>query len=261
MFLLSRRWIGFALFVAILATVCVRLGFWQYHRLEDRLAANKIIAAHLKADPVELTEVVGADDPVREQDEWARVKIEGRYDTAHQVTVRFSTRDGQPGVDVVTPLVTGSGQAVLVNRGWMSTNNSADKPADVPEPPSGDVAIEGWLRPNSGADSQAVTPEDEQVRAVSSRGMASAVPYDLHHGYVNLLNSSPSGTSDLDSEPAPDQGQGPHLFYAIQWWFFAALALFGFGYFAYLEHRERRQRRQLGTSRAVSSQARSTNSA
>lgn len=253
MFLLSRRWIGFAIVVAVFAALCVRLGFWQYHRLEERLAENDRIAAHLSADPIPLSDVLTPEQSVPQSAEWTRITVEGRFDPSHEVTVRYKTREGQPGVNVVTPLVTDTGDAILVDRGWLKTNNRGDKPDHVPRAAEGEVQIHGWLRTDSGADSQAVTPHDAQVRAISSRGITDSVPYSLYHGYLNLRASSPEPDTSLTLEDEPDRGQGPHLFYAIQWWFFAALAVFGFGYFAVLEARAR------GTQRP--NQAKSTSSA
>ena len=57
-FLLSARWIGFAVFVILLAAICTRLGFWQMHKLELRLDRNDIITAHFGADPVDLGSVL-----------------------------------------------------------------------------------------------------------------------------------------------------------------------------------------------------------
>ena len=47
----------------------------------------------------------------------------GEYADDETVVVRYQTRDGQSGVDVVTPLVTDEGPALLVNRGWLATGN------------------------------------------------------------------------------------------------------------------------------------------
>jgi cytochrome oxidase assembly protein ShyY1 len=38
----------------------------------------------------------------------------------------------------------------------------------------------------------------------------------------------------------PDLSNGPHFFYGLQWWFFAALAVFGFGYLAWDERKKLR---------------------
>lgn len=237
--MLSARWIGFAIFVVLLAAVCTRLGLWQMHKLEHRLDRNDVITAHFKKNPVELTKALPPGEKVDGTTEWTRVTATGTYDVEHEVTVKFTTRDGAPGADVVTPLVLPSGDAVLVDRGWMSTDNNVARP-DVPAPPSGEVTVEGWLRQNNGAGPGAVKPVDGQVRAVSSKGMADFVPYDLADGYVNLQKQTPPASGDLEAEPEPELGQGPHFFYALQWWFFALLAVVGYFWFARAEAKERR---------------------
>lgn len=238
-FLLSARWIGFAVFVILLAAVCTRLGMWQFHRLEHRLDQNKIITAHLKADPVELSTALRPGDQVDEDSEFLQVRATGTYDVEHQVTVKFTTRDGAPGVDVVTPFVLASGDAVLVDRGWQETDNTMASP-DVPAPPEGEVTITGWVRKNNGAGGDAVRPIDGQIRAISSEGMAESVPHTLLNGYLNLRSESPEPTTKLEAEPVPERGQGPHFFYALQWWFFALLAVVGYFWFARSEAKERR---------------------
>lgn len=237
--MLSARWIGFLLFVVVLASVCTRLGFWQIHRLEHRLDRNDIITEHFATDPVDLSVALPPGSSVDDRKEWTRVTAVGTYDAEHQVTVKFTTRDGAPGVDVVTPLVLESGDAVLVDRGWMETDNTVENP-DVPAPPAGEVSISGWLRQDSGAKPSAVRPTDGQIRAVSSAGMASFVPYTLVNGFVNLQDGTPEPTAELAAEPEPELGQGPHFFYALQWWFFALLATVGYFWFAWAEARERR---------------------
>jgi len=237
--MLSARWLGFLLFVVVLAAVCTRLGFWQMHKLELRLDRNDIITSHFDAEPVDLSTVLAGGREIDRTTEWTRVRATGTYDVDHQVTVKFTTRDGAPGVDVVTPLVLASGDAVLVDRGWIETQNTVQRP-DVPAPPDGEVTIEGWLRQNNGAGGDAVRPIDGQIRAVSSDGMAGSVPYDLTNGYVNLQQQTPEPATALAAEPEPELGQGPHFFYALQWWFFALLAVVGYFWFARAEAKERR---------------------
>jgi cytochrome oxidase assembly protein ShyY1 len=238
-FLLSGRWIGFAVFVVLLAAVCTRLGFWQIHRLEHRLDQNKIITTHLSADPVDLEQALPPGDVVDDKSEYTRVRATGTYDVEHQVTVKFTTRDGAPGVDVVTPFVLASGDAVLVDRGWKETANTMASP-DVPAPPSGQVTIVGWLRQNNAAGGDAVRPANGQIRAISSRGLAKSVPHRLLDGYLNLRSETPPAAKRLAAEPTPERGQGPHFFYALQWWFFALLAVVGYVYFARADAKERR---------------------
>ncbi|MEO6470701.1 MAG: SURF1 family protein [Aeromicrobium sp.] len=248
-FLLSRRWVGFAIFVIVLAAGSYRLGFWQWHRLEGRLDENKVITKHFKAAPVDLDSVLTLGKPQTDLQQWTRIRATGSYDVSHQVTVRFSTRDGAPGADVVTPLVLPSGAAMLVDRGWIATTNNSMAPSNVPAPPSGTVTITGWLRANNGDRHRANIPSDHQIRAISSAGMKSFVPYKLYDGYLNLRSESPAPSTPLSAEPKPELGQGPHLFYALQWWFFAILATFGWFYFAWVEERERRKQVALANHR------------
>ena len=249
-FLLSRRWIGFAIFVIVLSASCYRLGLWQWHRLENRLAENKVITKHMKADPVDLDSVLTVGKPQTDKQQWTRVRATGTYDVGHQISVRFSTRDGAPGADVVTPLVLASGAAILVDRGWIATGNNSVAPTDVPAPPSGSVTIEGWLRANNGTRQGANIPANGQVRAISSDGVKSYVPYKLYDGYLNLRKETPPATTKLAAEPKPELGQGPHFFYALQWWFFAILGAFGWFYFAWVEEMERRKQIELANHRA-----------
>ena len=242
-FVLSGRWLGFALFVIVLSTVCIRLGNWQFDRHHERKDESAIIAAHLDEKPTPIDQVIDADgDAVSEDIEWTPVTVTGTYDTEHQVVEKYQTTDKGPGVDIVTPLVTESGHAVLVDRGWMESPNSSATLDDIPEPASGTVTVTGWLRVDSGADASAVEPTDGQVRAVSSAGIETALPYDAYPGYLNRTDQSPAADEALDPEPRPDMGQGPHFFYAIQWYFFAGLAIFGWFYFAWTEAHPRKRR-------------------
>lgn len=239
-FLLSRRWIGFALAVLVLAAICTRMGFWQLQKLDDRLASNEVVERHLAADPVPLADALDDRRSVTKGMEWTPVRVTGTYDVEHELTVKFTTRDSAPGVDVVTPLVQPDGTAVLVNRGWKQTLNTTKERPDVPAPPAGTVTVTGWLRPDSGADDSAVQPREGQVRAISSDALASFVPYDLEPGFLNLRVQDPAAGEQLALEPEPELGQGPHFFYALQWWFFGLLAIVGWFWFARVELKERR---------------------
>ncbi len=235
-FLLSRRWLLFALAVLALAYGCYRLGQWQFHRLAERKAENAQITHNLKAAPVALGRVtrVGHDpDPA---DEWRRVKVTGHYLPERTVIVRYQTRQGASGVDVVTPLQTSAHAAVLVDRGWLRTANTGSRP-DAPPPPSGTVTVVGWLRGNAVGSSTQVA--DGSTRAISSQAIASTVPVPLYGGFVDAQTQTPRPAHPLVKAELPDLGNGPHFFYGLQWWFFGFLAIFGFGYLAWDERRKR----------------------
>ena len=207
-----------------LAALCVRLGFWQWHRMEDKKAQQALIERHLRAEAVPVESVLRPGGVVAEDDEWTLVRATGTFDVRRQVTVKFTTREGKAGADVVTPLVLADGSALLVNRGWMSTENTNVRPTNIPAPPRGLATVEGWLRPDNQAGDNAVVPADGQVRAIASRGLRQYVGRELLPGFINQQRPPTPG---LAPEPRPHVGHYLNFFYALQWWFFAGLAVIG----------------------------------
>ena len=120
-FLLSRRWVLFFLVVVLLTYAAWWLGGWQFRRLDDRKATNEVVRTNESRDTP-----VGdgaAPAPTRPRPEW-RVQRDRHLlqDPSGTVVVRYRTREGAPGVDVVVPLVTADGTALLVDRGWLQTD-------------------------------------------------------------------------------------------------------------------------------------------
>jgi cytochrome oxidase assembly protein ShyY1 len=152
--------------------------------------------------------------------------------------VRYQTRDGKSGVDLVTPLRTADGTALLVDRGWVATQNTGTTPDDLPAPPPGQVDVTGWVRVDATGDSTSV--DDQSTRAISSVAIAEDLPYPVYGGFIDAESEDPAPSTAVVPAELPDLGEGPHLFYGIQWWFFGALALFGFCYLAYDELRKLR---------------------
>lgn len=239
-FLLNPRWLGLLAFVLVFGAVCFRLGLWQIQRLDDRFERNDVITKHFTTDPVPLDAAAPVGTTIDGTNEWTRVLLRGTYDVDRSISVKFTTRDAAPGVDVVVPLRLDDGTAVLVDRGWMKTANSNQRP-DLPAPPGGEVTVEGWLRQDNQAGGDAVRVFDGQVRAIDSTGLAEFVPYDLRDGYVNAQIESPQSATTLAVEPEPELGQGVHFFYALQWWFFGLLGISGYVWFAIVEARARRR--------------------
>lgn len=235
----------FAIIVAVLAYLAWWLGEWQFHRLDDRKQRNAIFERNVDADPVPADDVLRADQDVSAENEWRRISAQGTYDPNRTVVVRYQTRKNSSGVDVVVPLVLDGGEAILVDRGWLLSENTGTAVNDIPEPPTGTVTIEGWVRRNATGDSTRVSVGEDGVattRAVSSVKIADAVDLPLLRGFVVLDSESPEPTKPLLAAELPDVGNGPHFFYGLQWWFFGLLAVGGFGYLAYDEWRGPRTR-------------------
>ena len=234
-FLLTRRWLIFALVVIALAWAAWRLGEWQFHRLEDRKERNSIIERNEQAGAVPVSDVMTIEQPVTKADEWRIVEASGTYAVEDTVVVRYRTRDGAAGVEVVVPLEMADGTSVLVDRGWFATNNRGTTPDDVPGPPDGKVDITGWVRVNATGDSTTVT--DQSTRAINSDHIGEALDREVVNGFVELTSESPEPATPLEPLEPPELDNGPHFFYGLQWWFFGALAIFGFFYLIYDEFR------------------------
>jgi cytochrome oxidase assembly protein ShyY1 len=235
---LTRRWLLFAAVVAVMAWGAVRLGEWQFDRQHEREQRNAWIEANLAAAPAPVADVLGT-EPLPESQEWRRVQARGVYDESGTLVWRYQTRDGDSGVDVVTPLVLPDGRAVLVDRGWLPTDDPGFSPDDAPAPPSGTVTVVGWARADSTGRHTEVS--DGSTRELSSREVQELVDHELLEGFVDAETETPAATTELQTTELPDLGEGPHFFYGLQWWFFGALAVFGFGYLMWDERRGRRR--------------------
>lgn len=239
-FLLTRRWLGLLLAVIVVGVACTQLGLWQLRRYSERQETNAQITANLHAAPAPVGAVLNRSTPPAADDEWRTVTATGRYDADAQITVLYRTRAGAPGVDVVVPLVTASGTAVLVDRGWVATSGNANDVGPLPAPPRGTVTVTGWVRRGAEGGSDETTPHDGTVRAISSDAIAEVLPYDVYDGFLQLTAEQPTVQPRPLRAPAPDLGSGPHFFYGLQWFLFAVLALGFWGYFAWTEYQQSR---------------------
>ena len=225
----------FALAVVLVACATWWLGQWQFHRLHDRKADNRVVETNERRAAAPLEDVLAVGRSVADGDEWRLVTVTGTYDPAKTIIWRYkSDDDGASGVDVVVPLVTADGTAVLVDRGFMSTAADKERP-DVPAPPSGQVTVTGYVRADGSGSSTRV--DDLSTRALSSRTVGPAIGEPVYGGWLALHSEDPPPARSLEPAGLPDLGNGPHFFYGLQWWFFGVLAVFGFFYLLYDEWR------------------------
>jgi cytochrome oxidase assembly protein ShyY1 len=234
-FLLSRRWLLFALAIVVVGVATWWLGNWQFDRLDDRKERNAVVRANEDKPPAPVADVLAPGEEVAEDEEWRQVTATGTYATDETIIVRYRSNDDASGVDVVVPLVTSDGIALLVDRGFLRTDNKPIDVSEVPEPPAGEVTVTGWVRADGSGDSTEVN--DQSTRAVSSEKIGAALGREVYGGFVELRSEDPEPAESLVPVELPELDNGPHFFYGLQWWFFGLLALFGFGYLAYDEWR------------------------
>ncbi|MDH2425490.1 SURF1 family protein [Sphaerisporangium sp. TRM90804] len=248
-FLLTPRWLAFHALVLLVIPAFLLLGQWQFGRFEERSAASERTTANLAAAPVPITTLDRPGAAVPESVKYRSVTVAGRYDQANELLVRRRPHTGRPGYNVLTPLVTADGAAVLVNRGWVAMGATADTPPTVPPAPSGEVNVTGRLRPaeteeSTGLSDRAGLPA-RQVLLINTPSIAARVPYKLFGGYVELTEQRPEVTPAPEPVTEPDVGGGGglNLAYGVQWWLFIGIAVGGWFMLIRREARDLREQR------------------
>ena len=215
------------LLVLAVASVCVRLGFWQLSRLHEKQALNAAQAAALAAPPLMLGDSMPSESLVHGR----VVEVRGVYDSTHAVLLAGRVHNGAPGVDVVTPLMIG-GRALLVDRGWMYADDGMTaRPQRANE--RGEVVVRGLaepLRHGAGGFPMTLLPGDSLVR-LSARwldrdSMSARLPYPIADFYLRQL-PGPGVPADPVRQPPRPLDTTIHLSYSIQWFTFAAILLGG----------------------------------
>lgn len=232
-FLLTPRWIALHVVVLLVIPAFVLLGQWQFGRFEERSANSDVVTRNLESPPVPLDTLVQPGRPVAESDRFRNVTVSGTYDPAQELVVRRRPQSGRPGYYVLTPLVTGGGHAVLVNRGWVKAGATADEHPEVPPPPTGEVTVTGRLRlsettENSGIRERPGLPP-RQVLLINPASIGPNLPYPLLDGFVELTEQEPASATAPEPVLEPDVGSGGglNLAYSVQWWLFIGIAVGG----------------------------------
>jgi cytochrome oxidase assembly protein ShyY1 len=224
---IGARWIVGTVLVAAIVFGCIEAGFWQLRRLDERRALNARIRER-SADTGPLPPVDATTDP--DDLTYRGVDLAGTYDATHEVLVRFRSRIGLPGYEVLTPLRT-DGVTVLVDRGWVPLEDGDRWPGAAMAPPAGEVEVTGVLLPSEEGSTRLERRDDgvPVVAAIDPTKLRSAVGEgDLYPLYV-LADRGGAGAESSFPAPVdpPSLGEGPHRDYAVQWFLFASVGIVG----------------------------------
>src|SRR5829696_7868043 len=239
--LLRPRWLVGTIVAVLLIVLFVNLGFWQLRRLDEKRDRNAAIEDR-SSRPVQRVDEVG--DLV-----YRRVSARGRYDVEGEVRIRSRSFDGRPGLWVVTPLRLDDGTAMAVNRGFIPVST------DAPAPPRGEVEVTGLLFATQ--ERQGIGPRDPTGRALAELSrldldrLQQQYGPDLFPMWLQLQRSDPPVDEAVGPLPLPppEQDEGPHLSYAMQWFLFAAVGAIGWPVLLRraAKEDERRRRREAST--------------
>jgi cytochrome oxidase assembly protein ShyY1 len=230
----------------VLGGACGAAGVWQWHRFgEKKLADDELRAAAAKPPtPVDalLTPGVNVDDTIR----FRTVTAAGRYDGTQQVLVRRRQVNDTPGFLVITPLRTGSGKTLFVDRGFVPATGAATQTPNAPDPPAGEVQVTVRVLPSETGGLGANLP-GRQIERIDVDALAAKDGGPTYPAFGELISSTPAeqGLSPLPppdlSNPAGGAFVAQHLAYVVQWFLFSAFALAGPVILLLLDRRARRR--------------------
>jgi surfeit locus 1 family protein len=230
----GRRLLMTLLVIAGAGVLC-RLGIWQLDRLAQRRATNALINGRMAEPPVPL----GAAPADLADLEYRRVELRGTYDPDQEVVLRSRALDGVPGVHLLTPLrLSGSGAAVLVNRGWVPMAQAAPE-ARRALAEEGEVVVRGVVRLSQEQQGPPrdlpLTPDRPRLDGwfrVNIPRIQQQIDYPLLPVFVQV-QPAPGDPPLPRRVPVTDLGEGSHFGYAIQWFAFALILLVGYLSFTY----------------------------
>ncbi|MFD9069946.1 SURF1 family protein [Streptomyces lasiicapitis] len=229
-FLLTPRWWGINVFVALSIPVCLFMGSWQLSRFEDRVqdhedAKRQATTSTDRARP--LTSLL----PVDKKTSGEKATATGSW--GKQLLVPDRELDEKSGYYVLTMLDTADGKALPVVRGWLP--GSADK-NKAPAPPKGEVTVTGTLQASESLSSQGVTKAgglpSGQVGMISAASLVNLVPDDVYDAWVTLDRGgkSAAGLKPVPASAPEDSGLDMKAFqnlgYTGEWFVFAGFVLF-----------------------------------
>ncbi|WP_284974717.1 SURF1 family protein [Arthrobacter sp. efr-133-TYG-104] len=231
-FLFSSKWLGYFVLAAVFATGCVLLGRWQMDRRAETLAEINRVVTNYSAAPVPFPQVKNQFTSLDPEREWTQVELRGSYDVAGERVVRNRPLNGQPGYEVVVPFRLTTGEAVVIDRGWLPIGNKTPgHPDTIPAPPSGQVTVVARLKASEpNLDRGSV---EGQLASIDLPTYASELQYPIATGaYGQLASETPSVHYMPAPFPKPETDEGTHLSYSLQWFAFGVLMFIGFGYAA-----------------------------
>lgn len=220
-FALRPRWIASHLIAVVSVLILVNLGMWQLRRHDERVERNAVVEARI-ALPVQAVEELLADGASPDELRFRGASATGRYvDAAVQVDNR--SRDGLPGVWVLSPLRLADGSTVVVNRGFLPT---AGGRMESPPPPVGPVTVTGTLVLWDERDCGTRTDDAGDLAGMACLrrdAVDEQLAQPVEPVVLQAVASQPAEDPSITPVPLPELTEGTHRSYAVQWFTFATL--------------------------------------
>jgi len=206
----------------LLILLCLWAAQWQYHRGVDRHARNTLIIEQSLLPAVELGELTGNIDSF----EWRTISFQGVFDDKNQILLRNRYSEGVYGFEQLTLFVFDQ-RKIWVDRGWIKAGSNATIPPQLQQTSDESVRITGRLR----LDSSLPQGKFFAVANNAQRDLVSQLDarkgFQTEDFYIDLISVSDTAMNPDVPVELPELSDGPHMAYALQWIFFAALVSYG----------------------------------
>jgi len=210
---------GFTLLCLPLFAALVGLGVWQLERLQWKLGLIAQIRHNMQAPPISLKRALQLG---LASAQYRRVAVSGHFDNAKESYLYTTGPHGGPVYHILTPLIIGTADAVMTDRGYIpiSLRNPLSRPGSQPE---GQVDFVGILRT---PDKPGIFTPSPDLRnriwfARDVQAMASRDHLRLAAPVVLEAVASPGQKWPRGGQTRVDL-PNDHLQYALTWFFLAA---------------------------------------
>ena len=232
-------------FIVLLAAVAgalgtARLGVWQLDRAAQKTALHEAQLAR-SALPLLDAAALARTAEAAQQQLHRRVQLEGRWLAAHSIYLDNRQMNGRPGFFLVTPLLIGPGDAVLVQRGWLPRHSRDREQLAAVDTPAGVVRIEGRIAPGLARLYEFESAASGPIRQnLDIAAYARETALALRPLVVLQLDAAADGLQRQWTPAVVDVSK--HHGYALQWFSLSALITGLYVWFQLIRPRWRRTR-------------------
>jgi surfeit locus 1 family protein len=233
----QRKWILTTLLALLGAALCIRLGIWQLDRLDQRRTFNAHYLSVGGMPQLDLNADTASDLASME---YRAVTVRGTYDFANQVALLNYYNDGIYGYHLLTPLLLPDGRAVLVDRGWIPADGNTTPGGWSRYEEAAPAEVQGVMRlgvakaPFGGRADPPLAPGQTRLdfwNFANLERIGGQIPYPILPIYIQPTVDPADTEPPIPSAPEIEITEGPHMGYAIQWFFFASLLLVGYPFY------------------------------
>ena len=218
----GRFWLLTAAAVLV-AGVTFSLGQWQLRRAAQKQNLQLAIEAQGNQSILEaqdLAKLANVMDVVHRQ-----AVLKGVWRPEHTVFLDNRQMNGKPGFIVITPLaLDGTGQFILVQRGWAPRSFASRTVLPVIQTPLGPVTVRGRIAPPPSKLYEFKGAESGRIRQnidVAAFSLEIALPLMS----TSMVQMGPASEGLLREWAAPNVGVDKHYGYAFQWFGLCALVV------------------------------------